>query len=319
MPVSSVDEEKKSKVEMVTYGKLTWVYIENPSAPEVEYLAQHFHNFHPLNLDDVLSRVQRPKIDGYDNHLFIVLHFPVFNKQNRVTTPSEVDIFIGEDYVVTVHCSGDLKPLAKFFKECQLDEETRKSYMGRSSSYLLYYILDRLVNYCFPILNKIIDNIDKLEDLIFARPVPETVRQISLIRRDLISFRRVVHPQVGVFEALEQKEYPFIKEDQEAYFGDIADHARKIWDGLEDCKEVVDGLAETSNWLTSHRIQEIMRVLTIVMALLAPGTLVASIYGMNVPLPGGQQGSLLPLAGLFFVMLGIAVAMLFFFRRRHWL
>ncbi len=319
MPVSSVDEEKKSKVEMVTYGKLTWVYIENPSAPEVEYLAQHFHNFHPLNLDDVLSRVQRPKIDGYDNHLFIVLHFPVFNKQNRVTTPSEVDIFIGEDYVVTVHCSGDLKPLAKFFKECQLDEETRKSYMGRSSSYLLYYILDRLVNYCFPILNKIIDNIDKLEDLIFTRPVPETVRQISLIRRDLISFRRVVHPQVGVFEALEQKEYPFIKEDQEAYFGDIADHARKIWDGLEDCKEVVDGLAETSNWLTSHRIQEIMRVLTIVMALLAPGTLVASIYGMNVPLPGGQQGSLLPLAGLFFVMLGIAVAMLFFFRRRHWL
>lgn len=319
MPVSSVDEEKKSKVEMVTYGKLTWVYIENPSAPEVEYLAQHFHNFHPLNLDDVLSRVQRPKIDGYDDHLFIVLHFPVFNKQNRVTTPSEVDIFIGEDYVVTVHCSGDLKPLAKFFKECQLDEKTRKSYMGRSSSYLLYYILDRLVNYCFPILNKIIDNIDKLEDLIFARPVPETVRQISLIRRDLISFRRVVHPQVGVFEALEQKEYPFIKEDQEAYFGDIADHARKIWDGLEDCKEVVDGLAETSNWLTSHRIQEIMRVLTIVMALLAPGTLVASIYGMNVPLPGGQQGSLLPLAGLFFVMLGIAVAMLFFFRRRHWL
>jgi len=319
MPVSSVDEEKKSKVEMVTYGKLTWVYIENPSAPEVEYLAQHFHNFHPLNLDDVLSRVQRPKIDGYDDHLFIVLHFPVFNKQNRVTTPSEVDIFIGEDYVVTVHCSGDLKPMAKFFKECQLDEETRKRYMSRSSSYLLYYILDRLVNYCFPILNKIIDNIDKLEDLIFARPVPETVRQISLIRRDLISFRRVVHPQVGVFEALEQKEYPFIKEDQEAYFGDIADHARKIWDGLEDCKEVVDGLAETSNWLTSHRIQEIMRVLTIVMALLAPGTLVASIYGMNVPLPGGQQGSLLPLAGLFFVMLGIAVAMLFFFRRRHWL
>lgn len=319
MPVSSVDEEKKSKVEMVTYGKLTWVYIENPSAPEVEYLAQHFHNFHPLNLDDVLSRVQRPKIDGYNDHLFIVLHFPVFNKQNRVTTPSEVDIFIGEDYVVTVHCSGDLKPMAKFFKECQLDEETRKRYMSRSSSYLLYYILDRLVNYCFPILNKIIDNIDKLEDLIFARPVPETVRQISLIRRDLISFRRVVHPQVGVFEALEQKEYPFIKEDQEAYFGDIADHARKIWDGLEDCKEVVDGLAETSNWLTSHRIQEIMRVLTIVMALLAPGTLVASIYGMNVPLPGGQQGSLLPLAGLFFVMLGIAVAMLFFFRRRHWL
>lgn len=318
MSMPLVNEEKKLNVDSVTYGKLTWVYIEKPAAPEVEYLAQHFH-FHPLNLDDVVSRVQRPKIDGYDDHLFIVLHFPVFNKENRVTTPSEVDIFIGENYLVTVHKSGDLKPLAKFFKECQIDEETRQNYMSRSSSYLLYHMLDRLVNYCFPILNRIMDNIDKVEDLIFARAVPETVREISLLRRDLISFRRVIHPQVSVVEALEHEEYPFFKEEQEVYFGDIADHIRKIWDGLEDCKEVVDGLVETSNWLTSHRIQEIMRVLTIVMAIMAPATLIASIYGMNVPLPGGQGGNLLPLAVVLFIMLGIAVAMLFFFRRRRWL
>lgn len=305
-------------MDLVTYGKLTWTYIEKPGDQDVEYLAQHF-DFHPLNLDDVVSRVQRPKIDEYDDHLFIVLHFPVFDKENRVTTPSEVDIFIGEDYLVTVHKSGDLKALAKFFKECQLDEETRKNYMGRSSSYLLYHMLDRLVNYCFPILNKMIDNIDKVEDLIFAKAVPETVREMSLMRRDLISFRRVIRPQVSVVEALEGEEYPFFKEEQEVYFGDIADHIRKIWDGLEDCKEVVDGLAETSNWLTSHRIQEIMRVLTIVMALLAPPTLLASIYGMNISLPGGREASLLPMAALVFIMLGIAVGMLFFFRRRRWL
>ncbi len=313
-----VSKEAKLNADLVTYGKLTWTYIEKPGGQDVEYLAQHF-DFHPLNLDDVVSRVQRPKIDEYDDHLFIVLHFPVFDKENRVTTPSEVDIFIGEDYLVTVHKSGDLKALAKFFKECQLDEETRKNYMGRSSSYLLYHMLDRLVNYCFPILNKMIDNIDKVEDLIFAKAVPETVREMSLMRRDLISFRRVIRPQVSVVEALEGEEYPFFKEEQEVYFGDIADHIRKIWDGLEDCKEVVDGLAETSNWLTSHRIQEIMRVLTIVMALLAPPTLLASIYGMNISLPGGREASLLPMAVLVFIMLGIAVGMLFFFRRRRWL
>jgi len=318
MSTPLINEDKKLNVDSVTHGKLTWIYIEKPTPQEVDYLAQRFH-FHPLDLDDVLSRVQRPKIDEYDDHLFIVLHFPVFDKENRVTTPSEVDIFIGENYLVTVHKSGDLKPLAKFFKECQIDEETRKKYMGRSPSYLLYHMLDRLVNYCFPILNKLIDNIDKVEDLIFARAVPQTVREISLTRRDLISFRRVIHPQISVVEALEQEEYPFFKEEQEVYFGDIADHIRKIWDGLEDCKEVVDGLAETSNWLTSHRIQETMRVLTIVMALLAPGTLIASIYGMNISLPGGREASLLPLAVLLFIMLGIAVAMLFFFRRRRWL
>ena len=313
-----VSREAELNADLVTYGKLTWTYIEKPGDQDVEYLAQHF-DFHPLNLDDVVSRVQRPKIDEYDDHLFIVLHFPVFDKENRVTTPSEVDIFIGEDYLVTVHKSGDLKPLAKFFKECQLDEETRKNYMGRSSSYLLYHMLDRLVDYCFPILNKMIDNIDKVEDLIFAKAVPETVREMSLMRRDLISFRRVIRPQISVVEALEGEEYPFFKEEQEVYFGDIADHIRRIWDGLEDCKEVVDGLAETSNWLTSHRIQEIMRVLTIVMALLAPATLLASIYGMNITLPGGRESGLWPLLVMLLVMLGIAVAMLVFFRRRRWL
>lgn len=319
MSVSLVNQKgKKLNIETVTWGKLTWFYVEKPSQEEVDYLAQHFP-FHPLNLDDVLSRVQRPKIDEYDDHLFIVFHFPVFDKENRVTTPSEVDIFISESYLVTVHCSGDLKPLAKLFTECQIDEATRQTYMSRSSSYLLYHILDRLVNYCFPILNKVIDNIEKVEDLIFARPVPETVREISLLRRDLISFRRVIHPQIGVIEALEREEYPFFKEEQEIYFGDIADHVRKIWDGLEDCKEVVDGLADTSNWLTSHRIQEVMRVLTIVMAIMAPATLIASIFGMNVALPGGiDRGSFLPLFLILVTMLVIAIAMLLYFHRRRW-
>jgi len=320
MPLSN--EEKTSNVNLINCGKLTWVYIEKPTKKDVEYLAQNF-NFHILNLDDVLSRVQRPKIDEYPDHLFMVLHFPVYNKGNRVTTPSEVDIFIGETYIVTVHKSGDLKPLAKFFNECHVDEGICSAYMSRSSGFLLYHILDRLVNYCFPILDKIVVNAEKLEDLIFARPVPETVHEIMMIRRDLISFRRVIHPQIGVVEAMEREEYPFLKEDQDIYFGDIADHIRKIWDGLEDCKEVIDGLADTSNWLTSHRIQEVMRVLTIVMAIMAPATLLASIYGMNVYLPGGHEGGAgkdyLTLAVLIAVMFGIAAAMLWFFRRRHWI
>jgi len=314
----AVTEEKKLNIQSITEGKLTWVYIEKPSAAEVEFLKQHF-KFHPLNLDDVLSRIQRPKIDEYDDHLFIVLHFPVFDKESRITRPSEVDVFIGESYVVTVHCSGDLKPLAKFFTECQINEEKRRTYLGRSSSFLLYHILDRLVNYCFPILGKITESIDDIEDVIFTKAVPETVQKISMIRHDLISFRRVIHPQIPVIEMLEREEYPFFKEDQEAYFGDIADHTRKIWDGLEDSKEVVDGLAETSNWLTSNRIQEIMRVLTIIMVIIAPATLVASIYGMNIPLPGGvESGSLFPLGILLLVMAFIGVGMIVYSHRRKW-
>jgi magnesium transporter len=318
MSIPLVNEEKSSKLNSISCGKLTWVYIEKPNTEDVQYLAENF-KFNQLNLDDVLSRVQRPKIDAYPDHLFIVLHFPVYNKENRVTTPSEVDIFIGETYIVTIHKSGDLKPLVKFFNECDIDERTCNAYMSRSSGFLLYHILDRLVNYCFPILDKVVDNTEKVEDLIFARAVPETVREISLIRRDLISFRRVIHPQVPVVEALEREEYPFLKEDQDVYFGDIADHIRKIWDSLEDCKEVVDGLADTSNWLTSHRIQEIMRVLTIVLTIMAPATLLASIYGMNIHLPGGGTKDFVPLMIIVIIMLMITGFMLWFFHRRRWI
>lgn len=311
----SVGQEELN-IRSITERKLTWFYIERPTSNEVAFLAQRFH-FHPLDLDDILSRIQRPKIDEYDDYLFMVLHFPVFDKENRITRPSEINIFVGENYVVTVHCSGDLKPLVKFFQECETDKKSRERYLGRSSGFLLYHILDRLVNSGFPILDKVAENIDVVEDIILTKPVPETVREISLLRRDLISFRRVIHPQIAVIETLEREEYPFFKEDQEVYFGDIADHIRKIWDGLEDCKEVIDGLADTSNWLTSHRIQEIMRILTIIMGILAPPTLIASIYGMNIPLPGGvNSGSLLAL-GILLAIMAITAGIIFFYMRRR--
>jgi magnesium transporter len=312
-------EQEGLRVRAIMERKMTWFYIEKPTSREVAFLAERFH-FHPLDLDDVLSRIQRPKIDVYKDYLFIVLHFPVFDEENRITRPSETDIFIGENYVATVDCSGDLKPLARFFQECETDKKSRERYLGRSSGFLLYHILDRLVGACFPILDKVTRNIDHIEDIILTRPVPETVREISLIRRDLISFRRVVHPQVAVFETLERGEYPFLKEEEEIYFGDIADHIRKIWGGLEDGKEVIDGLADTSNWLTSHRIQEIMRLLTIIMGLLAPPTLIASIYGMNIPLPGGvNSGSLLPVGILLALMAIIAGGIFLYMRHRKYL
>jgi magnesium transporter len=315
----SIVEQEELNVRSITHGKLTWFYIEKPTPNEVKFLAQRFH-FHPLDLDDVLSRMQRPKIDEYEDYVFMVLHFPVFDKQNHITKPSELDIFIGENYVVTVHCSGDLKPLAKFFQECETDKESRETYLGRSSGFLLYHILDRLVNSCFPILDKVTQNTDDIQDAIFSKAVLETERQISLIRRDLISFRRVVHPQIAVIETLEREEYPFFKEDQEIYFGDVADHIRKIWDGLEDCKDVVDGLAVTSHWLVSDRIQEIMRVLTIVMIMTLPTALLTSFYGMNIPLPGGLvPGSLRSFCILLSSIVLISLGIFFFLRRRHWI
>ncbi len=308
-------EEHKLNLQIVRHGKMTWVNVERPTRDEIEWLRQNYP-FHPLHLDDCLSKIQRPKIDVHEDYLFIVLHFPVFNKMAGVTVASEVDIFIGADYFITVH-SGDIKPLHRMFQECFNSAPARQELMERSTGYLLYRVVDRLVDYCFPILNKIDSNLEAVEDTIFEENVRQTVRDISVIRRDILNFRRIVKPQIAVIASLEHKKTAFLQEDLEAYFGDISDHVAKIWDILEDFKEVVEGLAATNDSLTSYRLNEVMKILTTISVIMLPLTLVSGIYGMNIELPL-QQHSLVFLVVLG-IMLAIAMGMLTYFRRKRWI
>jgi len=317
MPVSPVTgKDKGLNVESITVDRLTWINIEKPTAREINYLAKNYP-FHFLDLDDCLSRIQRPKVDKYEDYIFIVLHFPVFMKQARVTAPSQVSIFLGEDYLITLH-SGDLKPLVKFFKDCLTNERARQENMGRSSSYLLYCILDRMVNYCFPILNKIVANIEAVEDDIFSEGRRETVQELSVLRRDVISYRRIIKPQTEVFELLEREEWPIIKEDPEVYFGDIADHARKIRDTLDDYKEVIEGLNDTNNTLTSFRTNQVIRVLTIISTIMLPLSVIAGILGMNI-WPMMAESSPVPFILIIVAMVCITAGMLALFRFKRWI
>jgi len=310
------EEGQQLNVKSLTWGELTWVDIERPTEQETEYLAQHYP-FHPLNLDDVLSRIQRPKIDEYEDHLFIVLRFPVFNIEARVTTSSQVSVFIGENYLVTLH-KGELKPLVKLFKECQIDEESRQENFSQGSGFLLYRIVDRLVDYCLPILNKIGDNIERTEDNIFApRGMPKAIEDISMLRRDVISFRRIIWPMRAVIGSLEPKIRRFTKMNMVDYFGDMVDHVDKIWDGLDEYKEIIEGLNDTHDSLATNRTNEVIRMLTIIATILMPLTVVASIYGMNVPLP--LQDSHYSFVFVFLVWAIIVSGMLYFFRRHHWI
>jgi magnesium transporter len=255
-------------------------------------------------------------VDDADDYIFLVLHFPVYSKLVRITTPSEVDIFVGPNYLITAH-SGALRTLNRMFKQCQEDPAARETMLGRSAGYLLYLITDKLVDYCFPILNKIDDNIERVEDQIFEEKVRQTVYEISIIRRDVIAFRRVIKPLIPVIASLERKNRPLLGEEMEEYFGDISDHLSKMWDTLEDYKEVIEGLSDTINSLTSNRINEIIKVLTIISVILLPLTLISGIYGMNIDLPADEN----PLA--FEIVIGTMVVviggMLTFFKWRKWI
>ena len=308
--------EKELNIESITWEGLTWVNIEKPTTRETDCLAQKY-GFHELDLDDCLSRMQRPKMDEYPNYLFLVLHFPVFNREARVTTPSQVSVFIGRDYLITLH-AGDLKPLVKMFRDCQLHERAREENMGKGSGHLLYQIMDRLVNYCFPILNKVIENVERVEDEVFDENVRETIREISIIRRDVIAFRRIIRPQIDVIKSLEQRERSYLGENMEVYFGDIGDHLEKIAGALDDYKEVIEGLKDTSDTLTSHRTNEVMRLLTIIATIMLPVAVVAGILGMNI-YPLTSTGGPLSLVIAILVIAGICGGMLIFFRRKRWI
>jgi len=316
MTISQLGKEKQLNLESLAWGNLNWVNIESPTKQETEYLAQNYP-FHPLDLDDCLSRIQRPKMDEYKDYLFLVFHFPVFSKEAGVTTRSQISVFIGQNYLITLH-KGELKPLVKLFRECQLDEESRQEYFSQGSGYLLYRIVDRLVDYCLPIVDRIGSNIEDVEDSIFSNEMPRAIKEISILRRDVIAFRRIIWPMRAVIGGLESRLRRFTKTDMSVYFGDMVDHVDKIWDALDEYKEIIEGLNDTHDSLATNRTNEVMRILTVIATILLPITVVASIFGMNIPL-GSFSDS--PYSALYVSLICLAIisGMLYFFRRQRWI
>ncbi|MFC2067950.1 magnesium/cobalt transporter CorA [Chloroflexota bacterium] len=314
---AQADGVQPLNVKSLIWGGLTWVNIEQPTERETEYLAQNYP-FHPLDLDDCLSRTQRPKIDEYQSYLFLVFHFPTYNKEARVTTTSQLSVFIGKNYLITLH-KGELKPLVKLFKECQLDEDSRQEHFNQGSGYLLYRIVDRLIDYCLPIVNRIGRNIETVEDDIFSNEMPRAIKDISELRRDVISFRRIIWPMRAIAASLEPKIRRFTKMDLSVYLGDMVDHVDKIWDALDEYKEIIEGLNDTHDSLATNRTNEVVRMLTVIATILLPITVVASIFGMNIQLGDYFKNSPYAFIFVFIICLAIIVGMLFFFRRQHWI
>jgi magnesium transporter len=302
-------------VEVVERAGLRWINIERPGPVDRAWLEEHFE-FHPLDYEDVASRNQRPKIDEYPDYLFIVLHFPVFDKAVGRLNSGELDMFVGPDYLITLP-NTPLPPVEYLFERCRSSEELREELLSKGPGYLLYRIVDDSFDYCFPMLRKVGNKLERIEDDIFEGPSEEAVRDISNAKQEIINFRKVIRPQRPVLRDLERTKQRYLAEDMEIYFDDIVDASERIWDMLENYKEVVDALEETNESVISHRVNDALRVLTAFSVVILPLTLVASVFGMNVDFPfaadtGAFWGILLGMVLLLGGMLG-------FFRFRGWL
>jgi magnesium transporter len=311
------EQPRKPNVEEIAGDGLRWVKIERPSQLEWGWLEEHF-DFHALDLEDVLSRNQRPKIDEYPDYLFIVLHFPVFDPQVGRLNAGELDIFVGPDFLITIP-NQPLQPVEYLFERCRQNERMREQIFSKGSGYLLYRIVDDSFDYCFPMLRKIGNKLDAVEEEIFSGRGEEVVRDISNVKQEIINFRKVIRPQRSVLRDLENVKQRFLAPDidLEIYFDDIVDAHERIWDMLENYKEVIEALEDTNESVISHRVNDILRVLTAISVIVLPLTLIASIWGMNVGVPGeGDTGAFWAVVGGMVLLL---VGMLAWFRRRGWL
>jgi magnesium transporter len=302
-------------VEVVEHDGLRWINIERPMPVDRAWLEEHFE-FHPLDYEDVLSRNQRPKIDEYDDYLFIVLYFPVFDKAVGRLNAAELDIFIGPDYIITLP-NTPLPPVEYLFERCRSSEEVRENLLSKGSGYLLYRIVDDSFDYCFPMLRKIGNKLERLEEDIFEGRAEEVVRDLSNSKQEIINFRKIVRPERAVLRDLERTKQRYLAEDLEVYFDDIVDASERIWDMLENYKEVVEALEDTNESVLSHRVNEVLRVLTAFSVVILPLTLIASIWGMNVGVPweGEPHGFWIVLGGMVVLLAGMVA----YFRRRGWL
>jgi magnesium transporter len=292
---------------------LAWIHLDSPTPEEAMALAERF-GWHPLDVEDVLSKRQRPKVDEYADYRFVVLHFPVYDKAVQRLNAGELDVFLGPDYLVTLP-TVQLLPVTHLFQRCTDDEELRESLFSKGSGYLLYHVLDDLFDYCFPILDKIGHKLDRVEDDLEEGRFEEIVRDISRVKQEIISYRKIVKPQRPTLRVLERHVERFLPEDLELYFDDLVDASERIWDLLDNYKEVVEALEATNESAISHRQNDVLRVLTIFSVLLLPLTLIASIFGMNVDFPGfGTAAAFWVIVG---AMVGVLAALLAFFRWRR--
>ncbi|MFT4048492.1 MAG: magnesium/cobalt transporter CorA [Solirubrobacterales bacterium] len=304
------------RVEQIDHGGIRWINIERPGPTEEAWLKENF-DFHELDLEDVRSRNQRPKIDEYDDYLFIVLHLAIFDKRVGRLNAAELDMFVGPDFVITLP-NEELKPVEYLFERCKSHEETRESRMGQGTGFLLYTIVDDAFASFFPMLRKIGLKLDSIEADIFEEGRSrEVVRDISNVKQEIINFRKIIRPQRAVLRDLERVKSRFLSEDLEIYFEDIVDASERMWDMLENYKEVVEALEATNESVISHNVNDVLRVLTIFSVFFLPLTLISGIFGMNNLIPGEQSalGFWVVIGG----MVAIVGAMWFYFRKRGWL
>ncbi len=267
--------------------KFNWIDFQEPSADDALKL-QKKYNLHPIVVEEFSTPTLRPKAAEYDTCLYLAIHIPLFDADSRTTYPGELDIVIAPNALITSH-DQEIWQLTEFFNELKADKRKRTEYMSESPGRLLHYVIEMLLESCFPKLDHISRKLDNIEREIFAGHEKEMVFEISVVKRDILNFRRTMKPQRSVLESLAQKDYRLVDSALKPYFQDLIGTNIRVWNSLESTKETIESLEDTNNSLLSNKLDMTMKILTIFSAIFLPITVYSNILAMSADIPFGKN------------------------------
>ncbi|MCP4360475.1 MAG: magnesium transporter CorA family protein [Chloroflexi bacterium] len=302
---------------IITHDRVIWTDISCPTPDDMAQLQDQYPQFHRLNLHDCQTDLEFPKLEPHQDYLFLVVQVPLWDEEKEVYRPSEIDIFLTRGTLVTSH-AGNLRPLNDLFQQAQTDEQWCEKLMGQGASPLLYAVLQVLADSCFPYMDRINQTIRHIEDHLFNEDTEHLIKDIAFVRRDVIALRHILRPQLDVIQRLEKGKWPFIQEGLHLYWSDINTSLLKLHALLDEQRDVINGLSDTVDTLASHRIDGVVRVLTLITILTAPLTLLATVFGINIEFTSPKFHSLL------FITINVAgitltALLVWYLHRKRWL
>lgn len=323
-------------VQTVNFQGLSFINVAKPTDFEMKFL-KNTYEFNPLNLEDYLHKTQIPKIENHKKYDLLVLRFPIFsenvlqnshqygvhlstfytaNKKRRLIS-SYVNVFVSKEYVVVLH-DGTLPQIEHIFSLCQKTLHNRTEYMSKGSVFLAYKIIDALVDDCFPAINELTSTIDRIDKELENKQSQKTLEEISTTRRNLVVFHTMIKPILPLFKELEEGKHKELNGSLQPFWSNVLDHLQKIWDRVEDNRELIEGISESNESLLMTQTNLTIRLLTVITVILMPLQLLGGIYGMNiVGLPFAQSPWAFEIHLLF--MFIVALPLIIIFKLKRWI
>jgi len=308
---STVDPEDISEI-IQRKDQFVWLDIQAAQEGDIALLREEF-KFHPLAIEDATRHHERPKVDSYDSYYFLVFYAIRYDEENNRLYTEPMNLFIGGNYIVSVH-EGDISAIDETITRWQKDEEE----FGNDAGALLYALLDTITDNYFPVIDRLADRVETLEEQIFERFQESALQDVFSLKRDLLSIRRIVAPERDVLNVLIRREVPIFERNTILYLQDVYDHIVRITDSIDTYRDLLSSALDAFLSVQSNRLNQIVKVLTITSIVLMCDALIAGIYGMNfefMPELHSRYGYPFALG----LMLTVSVGLVLYLRRRKWL